>query len=132
MGWFSNRKQVEEQPIIEPAPCKHKWKDFKWYIDVKLDGNYTKYNYGVCIYEPYVCVHCKERKDVELSTQWFPSIEKARGYLTEICEKYEDYLGDKVIIEDEIHDMQLVDREYLDAYEKLVQMRNNPPIKIET
>ena len=132
MGWFSRRKQVEEQPVIEPAPCRHKWKDFKWYIDIKFDNSYTKYSYGIYIYEPYVCVHCKERKDVKLSVQWFPSKEKAREYLEEIVKRYEGYLEDKPIIEDAIHDMQLVDREYLDAYERLIQMRNNPLVKIET
>ena len=137
MGWFSRRKQEVKEPVVsEPIPCRHKWKDFKWYIDVKRKsemGYYTVMDcFTVDIYEPYVCVCCKERKDVKLSSQTFLKVDAARKYFEDITKRYADHLGDKALIEDEINDMQLVDREYIEAYEKLLRMKNNPPITIET
>lgn len=115
MGIF-NRKKKEQ---IKQRVCNHKWKDFHWYLEAtyfKDDGGFQ-----IKVIEPYVCIYCKERKDVVLREQ--------RTYCTrkeasEICdnweEKYQEHLKDKALVEDEIHDMILVDKEYLELYNKVI------------
>lgn len=57
-----NKNKNENLPST-PPPCKHKWKDFPWYIDSALFDN-TKLH--IRIIEPYVCIYCKKRKDIIL------------------------------------------------------------------
>lgn len=107
------RKQKENTPpqIPPPKECNHKWKDFDWYIDFKIYQHTLNYT----IYEPYVCIHCKERKDVALereNVKGFNSNKEALEYVGSIINKYPK-IKDRAIIEDEIHDTQLIDREYL-------------------
>ena len=47
------------------------------------------------------------------------SKKEADKYIEDFEEKYDEHLEDRVIIEDMITDMQLVDREYLNIYESL-------------
>lgn len=107
------------KPIIDTEiVCNHKWKDFKWYYDATY--NYSSNALTCTIYEPYVCIYCKQRKDVKLE-EWTKakiSFEDAQKEVEKIKEKYYDYLGPKALIEDEINDFIMVDRDFLKIYDK--------------
>ena len=117
--FFSKKKKKEEKSNNYTKTCNHKWKDFPWYIDSTWCADQT---FDLTIIEPYVCIFCKERKNVELFNvhKVCFSAKDADEYIVDIEEKYKDYLGDEVKINDMINDMQLVDREYLDLYNKVV------------
>ena len=112
MGWFRKKRETREAPdeTQTPRECDHKWVDFDWYMTSDVDGRYVSYN----IYEPYVCIHCKARKDVELDSESFtmPSNQEAWELLDDVRKKYPK-IKDRAFVEDEINDMQLVDREYI-------------------
>ena len=105
------------------SECCHKYKDFDWYAE----ANYSYENKALDakIYEPYVCIYCGHRKDVELdSTYRFPlSFESAQETYEEFQKPYLDKIRKKAFIENEIHDMLLVDRAYLEIYEQLHKER---------
>lgn len=88
--------------------CNHKWKDFSWYITV--EDKITKS--CVRVYEPYVCIHCKERKDEVIFERIFQYNFDVENYVKNLQKKYPQI---KPIIEvnDEIADFQFVDRQYL-------------------
>ncbi len=116
---FSKMGAPEPDPIKPPArACQHKWTDIKdddgndlWYMEVSVynDGDY-KYE----VVEPYVCIHCKERKDVVLEKRsWHvDSVNDAWNELKKIRKKYPQ-IKDRAIVENAINDLQLVDRHYL-------------------
>ena len=125
MGWFFNRKskKIEE---AKPKVCRHQWKDFPWYY--KATYFTAQQTLKAKIIEPYVCIHCKERKDVilkEINTQI--SYEDAKKQIDTWRNDYKDYMMDETIINDMIADMQLVDREYL----ALAEAITNPPKTFE-
>lgn len=112
----------------KPEPCKHKWKDFKWYYVVSYERGRTY----VRIYEPYVCIYCKERKNVVLDEVWRSgnlrnNLIGLSNMVNTFLSPYRDHLGHRAIIEDEIHDLQLVDRAHLEAHEKLRELRAEVP-----
>ena len=88
--------------------CNHKWKDFSWYIAV--EDTITKS--CVRVYEPYVCIHCKERKDEVIFERWYTWNNERDASIRALQNKYPQI---KPIIEvnDEIADFQFVDRQYL-------------------
>lgn len=109
------RKKNETIKEVVPPECDHKWKDFKWYIrvDRPLDS------YTLKILEPYVCIHCKKRKDIVLFQEQIRGREQVDKRVEELVSFYKDYLQDIAILEDEINDFQLVDRDYLKIAENL-------------
>lgn len=116
--WF--KKKTMDPPLHEKKiECNHKYKDFDWYYDATYYMD-TK-RYVVKVYEPYVCILCGYRKDVLL--------EETNGYGRESLRKVEDRIEqypkvkDRVYVEDEIADMQLLDPYYLEAYYKLYPER---------
>ena len=117
MAFWNRKKKKDEQPLM-PPPCRHRWKDFPWYINAEYFSGIDRFEFRV--YEPYVCIYCKERQD-KLIFEFISSISKkeADKYIENFEEKYDEHLEDRVIIEDMITDMQLVDREYLNIYESL-------------
>ena len=117
MAFWNRKKEKDEQPPM-PPPCRHRWKDFPWYVDAEYFSGADRFEFRV--YEPYVCIYCKERQD-KLIFEFISSISKkeADKYIEDFEEKYDEHLEDRVIIEDMITDMQLVDREYLNIYESL-------------
>lgn len=117
MAFWNRKKKKDEQPLM-PPPCRHRWKDFPWYVDAEYFSGVDRFEFRV--YEPYVCIYCKERQD-KLIFEFISSISKkeADKYIEDFEEKYDEHIEDRVIIEDMITDMQLVDREYLDIYESL-------------
>lgn len=118
---FSKRKKVEEAPkVIEPRPCQHKYKDFPWYAEGKYDYN-TKV-LDVSVKEPYVCIHCGHRKDVVLDhfSRIFDDFAEAEKFYEDFQDsKYTGKIQPRIVVEDMINDMVLVDQQYLDIYMKL-------------
>lgn len=109
MAFWNKKKKTT--PVI-PSPCRHKWMDFPWYYEAKYTKD-TKF-FRAKIIEPYVCIHCKERKNIVLKEiSNYISIKDANDILESWKKTYKDKMQDKAIVEDMINDMQLVDREYL-------------------
>ena len=61
---FFSKKKKEEKSNNHTKTCNHKWKDFPWYIDSTWCTDQT---FNLTIIEPYVCIFCKERKNIELA-----------------------------------------------------------------
>lgn len=119
--WPFKKKETPSPtlPIPIKKECDHKYKDFSWYIDAKYD--YNSQRLTVKVVEPYVCIHCGHRKDVVLNevSRYFSEFEQANQFYFEFQEKYKDKIKDKAFLEDEIHDMMLIDKQYLDIYAQL-------------
>ena len=118
MGIFKKRlAETPEPKPSEPKPCDHKWTEIRvdgeecWYIDFDIEGKWVRYS----IVEPYVCIHCKQRKDVVLEGPreiLCKSNADTWGVIEELGKQYKQ-IKDRAIVEDAINDLQLVDREYL-------------------
>ena len=119
MWLFNKKKKVEETP--KPI-CQHKYKDFPWY-DISKYNIDTK-TLRVDIYKPYVCIHCGYRENILLESiqRIGISFEEALEVRKEFCSIYDDKLQCKAIVEDMINDMVLVDKKYIEIYEKLHPM----------
>ena len=107
MFGFSKKKN-------KPTVCNHKWKDFPWYLHThhrtEYDGEKV---YAVEVYEPYICVKCKERRN-ECLGGFESNSQKARDEKAkEIKETYPDKIKGRLEVEDMVKDEQLVDRDYL-------------------
>lgn len=95
--------------------CEHKWRDFDWYLSYTLKkDNSGRSVLTYSIMEPYVCIHCHERKDVTLETGEIPLSDTAKisDILDNLVKSY-PRLKYKADIEDAINDEIHVDREYL-------------------
>lgn len=92
--------------------CAHKWKDFSWYLATETQQKFGKKSYFLRVYEPYVCIHCKERHDELIFEREFSSANDLAICVETFQKKYSQI---KPIIEvnDEIADFQFVDRHYL-------------------
>ena len=119
MGFWSWRKKLKNSDKPVEFKCNHKWQDFPWYMQATYYEDTRKFE--IKLIESYVCVHCKERKDVILhhlvrdNYSW----DDAEKLVDDCWEKYGKYCKDRPIIEDMIHDMQLVDRQYLEILKNL-------------
>ena len=119
MGFWSWRKKLKNSDKPVEFKCNHKWQDFPWYMQATYYEDTRKFE--IKLIEPYVCVHCKERKDVILhhlerdNYSW----DDAEKLVDDCWVKYGKYCKDRPIIEDMIHDMQLVDRQYLEILKNL-------------
>lgn len=103
MGLF-NRKKETPLPILH----EHTWKDMPWYIVRTFDPDE---NVGNCqIIEPYICIVCGARKDVELETYTWQSLTPTQrdARVQAIMEKYKDYLQPRAVVEDMINNILLV------------------------
>lgn len=115
MCFFRKKKKcIEYTPV---SVCDHKYQDFPWYKDSLFvydkDGDCGTQH--LKIFKPYVCIHCKERKDVLIyeCKRVRLSLEDAEFWIDNITETFKDKLKRRPIVEEMIYDMQLVDREYL-------------------
>jgi len=131
MAFFKKKVQSEPPKIQEPPKCTHKFKDFPWYVEYRY-YTYEK-RFKIVVYEPYVCVLCGKRIDKELYRYESSGTKKEADELNEaIHGKYSDKIEDRVLIEDEINDLQLVDREYLKFYEMIKTGKFHPiELKLE-
>lgn len=131
MGLFS-RKKKKEEPIVEiqvpaaPPECKHKWKDFDWYVEWSYNpiyNNGVRETYGeldIKVIESYLCLWCHERHNKVLRSIHFDSIneQEAKERFDEICKN--PHIRPREEIEDEIADMEhSIDREYLSIVETM-------------
>jgi len=131
MAFFNkNRKVQAPNPVLPPTPeCLHKYKDFPWYVE-SICYNYEN-RYKITVTEPYVCIHCGNRIDKVLWRFESSGTKKDADKLKEtILEKYGDKIADRVVIEDEIADLQLVDREYIKFYD-LIKSGKLHPIELK-
>lgn len=93
--------------------CQHKWKDFPWYIQRDVERDYNSTMYLIRVWQPYVCVKCKERRDESLETVKVLTINDRDEYYERMLEDYKDKVLPIAVVEDMVKDEQLVDREYL-------------------
>ena len=117
---FWNRKAKSEVTSTEqekPA-CSHKYRDFHWYIE----GEYRAHPptmFEVRVVEPYVCVWCGHRKNQVLQTVTregkYATKSEMMNITQSLMETYQSKIRPRAFVEDEINDMQLVDRDYLRA-----------------
>lgn len=119
--WPFNKNKEKSKAAIKPVEkvCEHKYKDFSWYLEGQYDVDSKTLT--ATIYEPYVCIHCGHRKNVVLDeTRRHPvTLKEAEKLFADFKEIYKDKLKEKAYVEDEIHDMMLVDRSYIDIYMSL-------------
>lgn len=119
MGWFNKKKETPQKIEIE---CNHKWKDFSPYLthDIRYRGNGT-YRLYVQVKEPYVCILCKERKDMTLFSgeSVYHSKKQAYADLDKFYSERPYIERDRIKIEDAILDFKMVDKEYNDIWENL-------------
>ena len=114
--WNKKKKKEENQqpPIKILSPCErgiHRYKDFDWYIETVVEEHHYTYRYIVKVVEPYVCIHCGHREDQVLGEWYFPKKQDAKSMIETLHE--DPHIKSVIEVEDAIHDMQLVDREYL-------------------
>lgn len=117
---FWNRKTKSEVTSTEQEKpmCSHKYRDFHWYIE----GEYQAHPptmFEVRVVEPYVCVWCGHRKNQVLQTVTREGTYATKSAMMDITqslmETYQSKIRPRAFVEDEINDMQLVDRDYLRA-----------------
>jgi hypothetical protein len=121
---FKKKKQVA--PSFASVPCNHKYREFAWYKEVVLHLTHCENgeDYGnltVKIYKPYVCIHCKHRKNILLDevTRCHISWSDTLKFSKQLVEDYPGRFKPQAVIESEIADFQLIDREYLKAAHEL-------------
>jgi hypothetical protein len=123
------RAQTVDTDCIEPKPvkpaqpekppeCLHKYRDYAPYLIYRANAGTGILSYKIV--EPYLCLKCKERTDVclEEGERFFSNIEEYKAILVALKEQY-PFLRDRALVEDEINDDMLVDREYLRAVDVL-------------
>lgn len=131
MGLFSRKKKKEEltiEPQVPAAPpeCKHKWKDFDWYVEWSYHPKFyydNRQDFGeldIKVIEPYCCIWCHKRHDKILRSIHFDEIneQEAKERFDEI--RKNPHVRPREEIEDEIADMEhSIDREYLSIVETM-------------
>lgn len=136
--WRSKKKRVKEiqdemlsaTPPQPPKECQHKYKDFSWYLINSYDGT----GYFHCeIVEPYVCVYCKKRinKTLEEYQRHHFSANEAIEFVEKLHEQFPDKIKPKAVVEDEINDFILVDRDFLKVYDYINNNGTLPEIKLK-
>jgi hypothetical protein len=131
MMFFSKKKSKPNPDFIppseQPKKCEHKYKDFRWY----LTWNITPSHYHIYIKEPYVCIYCGNRIDKVLTEYEGDNGNGGYKLVKELREKFPNQITSREIIEDEINDMILVDKEYLKWYNLLKNQSSIEPIKLQ-
>lgn len=114
----------------KPKECNHKYKDFPWYVETTHWSGSRECE--VKVVEPFVCVLCKQRKNVVLQTLTRNNYcwKDALKFSARIEKEYEQYCKPRPVVEDMIADMQLIDREFLKYYDLIHDTENSVP-KIE-
>ena len=116
--WPFKKKEIQKPQSITPKICQHKYKDFNWYVTsvYNMDTNFLSFK----IYEPYVCIHCGDRIDKLLDEkQWYCESKEIADEKHNNEIKNYPLIRSRAEIEDQINDMVLVDRAYIDIYMKV-------------
>ena len=101
----------------KPKECKHKYKDFPWYIEYTPYTDMYGTKYTVKIKEPYVCLLCGNRIDKTLCSQLNLTKREAEKCIDEFMDIHKDRIQDAAIVEDMVNDCQLVDKSFLESYD---------------
>jgi len=133
---FKKPKQINELKPLKPScpsssKCDHKYREFDWYIESSFSVVGHKRgeevgNLDTRIYKPYVCIHCKHRKNVVLKEMtrvgvtWREALEEN----SVLAKSHADKIRPKPEVEEEIADFQLIDREYLKIAQSLFPDRD--------
>lgn len=114
----------------EPVECRHKYKDFPWYVDAHYNYEWSFLN--IKIVEPYVCVICGHRIDKILKEfgRDASTERKALEILRAVKNDYSEHVKDQAVVEDMINDMQLVDRKFLEVLGLLDEHQPTPKLKV--
>lgn len=121
MSWFKKKKQPEQEEEIFRSPCEifgHTWKDFPPYLEYN-------YSYGgvshIKIIESYVCMCCKKRVNEVIKHKTITSFSEDKFFkeVARIKNEYKELLKPCAIVEDMIHDAIYVDRDKLEAWDRL-------------
>lgn len=120
-GLFRRKPKDKPELILEPPPCPHTFKDFPWYMTSSWNEK-GKFELVLKLMEPYVCVHCGERKDIQLVTTTINNIK-----LNQVKDAEKEFLQEFgngevrpiSVVEDMIHDAIFVDREKLSIVNKI-------------
>lgn len=114
MAFWGKKQQKKPETIITKEPeCHHKYRDFPWYIECIIYNNHT---FEIKVIEPYVCVWCGHRENKVLQEVFRTGNAKdARQTVADMKETYGDNIQPRALVENDINDMQLVDRDYLRA-----------------
>lgn len=127
---FWNKKKKAQETVnkseteFKLPPCPHTWKDFPAYIRQSYDGN-AKKSY-LTVMEPYVCVHCKKRKDVKLYEETETNMTRS-----EHNEKLDRWMREYKIIESRIIVEDMINDEILLDPVKLAIVDNLRSIQVE-
>lgn len=118
---------IVESAAKSPPECEHKWKDYNWYLNYTVSYG-TDFSCMSCmkyeIYEPYVCLKCKKRKDIKLedgtimlksdgSKGGIGSLDNSLNNALKMLHSTYPKIKPEAEIEDAIHDDIYVDREWL-------------------
>jgi len=118
LPWGNKPVQEPPRPISIVKACEHKWKDFDWYLPTNIEKiSQYKYVLRYSMVEPYVCIHCHERKNITLesSSITFAGQDAYRDlnkFIESLTQRYPK-IKDRAVVEDAVNDEQLVDREYI-------------------
>ena len=135
MGIFRKKKVAPERvPERIKSPCElfgHTWKDFPAYMIANWKSSIREGT--VSIVEPYVCLCCKERKDITLFDGEYSCAKQSnfQEIVDFIYNKHKAILQPQHIVEDMINDTIYVDREKLDAWERLHGKREKEEFKLK-
>lgn len=113
--------------VNKKIECDHKFRDYDWYLKYKIGYVNGKHKFSYTIYEPYVCVKCGERKDIELESaemDYFEGFNMKRTLDT--IQKAYPKIRPLAEIEDEIGDDIRVDREYLKWHDFVTGKTSKP------
>ena len=128
-AYLETRPKKNEEPKFQPTTpefkCSHTWKDFPWYMESTYYIDARKLYYTIT--KPYVCIHCKERRDEELLDIHIDGIsrDEADVILTDLLKDFSDKIAEKPLVEEMILDMQLVDRKALEIAQQIGIIEEN-------
>ena len=140
MAFWNRKAKVETTTETSKPVCSHKYRDFHWYIE----GEYRAHPptmFEIKVIEPYVCVWCGHRKNQVLQTVTregkYATKSEMMNVTQSLMETYQGKIRPRAFVEDEINDMQLVDRDYLRALallhpEKLNGMDEDAKVALQT
>ena len=121
MRLFNRKKKSEEKEFIIPEiPHEHTWKDMPWYMDISYSERDNTASYEII--EPYICITCGERKNVNLEHRHWSGVtpEIREKFYQKVRNRYKKYLKPRAIVEDMINNILLVkDAERLNMIEKM-------------
>lgn len=120
MWWFNKKNKVQKQEIIiPPLPHEHTFKDMPWYMVTQYEDMAAEYK----IIEPYICLTCGERKNVQLEYRKLTGVtyQEGQAFFDKVEKQYKKYLRPRAVVEDMINNILLVkDSSRLEMLEQIM------------